>query len=48
MKINVVGRRIDVTDDLKDGLKKLSKFDKFFRDYASHITPNERGKEILS
>lgn len=50
MKINVVGRRIDVTDDLKGWFeKKLSKFDKFFRDDAvAHITlRRERGKEIL-
>lgn len=50
MKINVVARRINVTDDLKAWFdKKLAKFDKFFRDDAvAYVTlRRERGKEIL-
>jgi len=50
MKINVVGRRVEVTDDLKAWFeKKLAKFDKFFRDdaVASIKLRHERGKDIL-
>ncbi len=50
MKITVVGRHMDVADDLKALFdKKLAKFDKFFRDDAIAIITlsRKRGKEIL-
>lgn len=50
MKITTVGKQVEITEELKDLFdKKLSKFDKFFRDDAvAHIIlRKERGKEIL-
>ncbi len=50
MKINVVGRQMDIAEDLKVLFdKKLKKFDKFFRDDAiAYITlSKKRGREIL-
>lgn len=50
MKITIVGRRFDVTDDLKTKVQtKLGKLDKFFNDEANaNVTMRkERNKEIL-
>lgn len=50
MKITVVGRQMDVADDLKALFdKKLKKLDKFFKDDAvTYVTlSKKRGKEIL-
>ena len=50
MKVIIVGRRFDVTDDLKQKVeKKLSKLDKFFDEQAvANVTMRaERNKEIL-
>ena len=50
MKVIIVGRRFDVTDDLKQIVeKKLSKLDKFFDEQAvANVTMRaERNKEIL-
>ncbi len=50
MKITIVGRKFNVTDDLKEKVaKKLTKLDKFFSDEANaNVTMrSERSKEIL-
>ena len=50
MKVIIVGRRFDVTDDLKQKVeKKLLKLDKFFDEQAvANVTMRaERNKEIL-
>lgn len=50
MKITTIGRQMDVPEDLKALFdKKLSKFDKFFKDDAvAYITlSKKRGREIL-
>ncbi len=50
MKVTIVGRKFNVTEDLKNLVeKKLSKFDKFFSDEATaNVTMrSERNKEIL-
>lgn len=50
MKITIVGRRFNVTDDLKSKVElKLGKLDKFFDDQANaNVTMrSERNKEIL-
>ena len=50
MKITIVGRRFNVTDDLKSKVElKLGKLDKFFDDQANaNVTMRaERNKEIL-
>ena len=50
MKTTIVGKQMNVTDDLKELVtKKLSKFDKFFRDGAeAFVTFNRRhGEECL-
>ena len=50
MKITIVGRKFNVTEDLKAKVeKKLAKLDKFFADEASAFVTmrSERSKEIL-
>ena len=50
MKITILGRKFNVTEDLKEKVaKKLSKLDKFFSDEAtaSVTMRSERSKEIL-
>lgn len=50
MKITIVGRKFNVTDDLKEKVeKKLAKLDKFFTDEASAFVTmrSQRSKEIL-
>lgn len=51
MKIKIVGRQMDVPKDFYDLVdRKLSKYDKFFKDDAiAHVTLRKRktGKEIL-
>lgn len=50
MKVTIVGRKFDVTEDLKQKVeKKLSKLDKFFDEEAkaSVTMRSERNKEIL-
>ncbi len=50
MKITIVGRKFNVTEDLKEKVnKKLSKLDKFFDDEATANVAmrSERNKEIL-
>lgn len=50
MKVTIVGRKFNVTEDLKELVaKKLSKLDKFFSDEAvANVTmKSEKNKEIL-
>ena len=51
MKLKIVGRQMDVPKDFNElADKKLSKYDKFFKDDAiAHVTLRKRknGKEIL-
>ena len=50
MKLTIVGRKFDVTDELKEKVaKKLGKLDKFFDDEAkANVTMRtERNKEVL-
>ena len=43
MKIRIVGRQMDVSDDLKELVaKKLKKFDKFFNDNAEAVVTFNR------
>ena len=51
MKINVIGRQVTVTEDLKQLFdKKLAKFDKFFRDDAEatvKLRERKNGRKII-